>query len=217
VINPAAATLRKPTLGLTDCLRSSTFWTLLGAHGAGMFAFVAFLPHAVAMVADRGFTRSQAVTSLSMFAVGSFCGHLTTGFSLDATKAPRVMVPFVSVSLAGLLLLHHTRLSALLYPAAFMIGIGAGGEVSILSYFITRYFGVGNYAKIYGYMVPILMTVTAPAPVLAGVLFDRTGSYDLSFWLIESAVALTIPFLLLLKPYPSLALQPAIGFEQRRS
>jgi predicted MFS family arabinose efflux permease len=117
-----------PDFRFTECLCSRNFWILLGAYGAGMFAFVAFLPHTVAMVIDRGFSRSQAVTTLSVIAVGSFCGHIATGLSLDAVRTPRVLIPIVSVSTMGLVIIHHVGSSSWIYPAGFMIGIGAGGE-----------------------------------------------------------------------------------------
>src|SRR5258708_401971 len=151
----------KPDISFFDCLRSKTFWMLFCAHGAGMFAFVAFMPHAVAMGLDRGFSRSVAVSALSMVAVGSFCGHVVIGFSLDAFKAPRIMIPFISASLVGMLTMHHSTQAILIYPAPFLIGVGAGGEVSVLAYFITRYFGVRNFARVYGYMVPVLMVGAA--------------------------------------------------------
>jgi MFS family permease len=100
------------------------------------------------------------------------------------------------------LLVHFGSGASVALTGAMLLGVGCGGENSIMSYFISRYFGVRNFSRVYGSLVPVLMLVSAPAPVLVGAIFDRTRSYSSAFLILEVGLAISVLAFALLKPFP---------------
>jgi hypothetical protein len=70
------------------------------------------------------------------------------------------------------------------------------------SYFTSRYFGVRNFATIYGSMMPLMLVVTAPAAVVFGACFDHFRSYNAALLLAVAALFTAIVFFAKLEPYP---------------
>jgi MFS family permease len=191
-----------PAISVRRALTGKTYWLLVGAQVAGLFAFMGVSTHAVGIMSERGVAPDLAIWGLSIFAVGGLVAQLATGFLLDRFDTPRVITPFAVLSLIGVLLLHFAHGQTATLAAILLFGLGCGGQTSMTSYFTTRYFGVRNFSTIYGSLFPILLLFSAPAPVVVGAIFDSTGSYGSALLLLEGLLALTIGFFLLLKPYP---------------
>jgi MFS family permease len=70
-------------------------------------------------------------------------------------------------------------------PLAFLFialfGIGFGGTIPLDPAIRAEYFGRTAFAKIQGIMSPLIMASSATGPILAGYLFDVSGSYRFSF------------------------------------
>jgi MFS family permease len=62
--------------------------------------------------------------------------------------------------------------------ACALIGIGTGAEFDISAYLLARYFGMRDFARLYGLLLGIVTFASALAPALFGVLYRSTGSYD---------------------------------------
>ncbi|HYZ20679.1 MAG TPA: hypothetical protein VE690_00855, partial [Rhodopila sp.] len=58
-----------------------------------------------------------------------------------------------------------------------LFGLSAGGEVDLLAYLVSRYFGLRHYARVYGWMLSAFGTGVGIGPVLAGWTRDSAGSY----------------------------------------
>jgi len=65
---------------------------------------------------------------------------------------------------------------------------------------IGNYFGAESFAKIYGVMSPVIVSITALVPLAAGIIADRTGSYDLAFITISIVVIFSFLSALMLRP-----------------
>jgi hypothetical protein len=82
--------------------------------------------------------------------------------------------------LALLLLLGH--IGPLPMALAFaVIGVVAGGVFPVVGVMVVRGFGPLPFARIMGMMMPPLIIAMAVAPVIAGWVRDRTGSYNAAF------------------------------------
>ncbi len=191
-----------PVINVREAISAETYWLLVGAQVAGLFAFMGTTTHAIGIMTERGVTPSMAVWGLSIFAAGGLVAQLLTGYLLDRFDTPRVIVPFALGSLASLVLLQVAHGEATVLAAIVLFGIGCGGQTSISSYFTTRYFGVRNFSTIYGSLFPILLLLGAPAPIVIGAIFDASGSYNLGLIALEVAIASSIVCFWYLGPYP---------------
>jgi MFS family permease len=82
--------------------------------------------------------------------------------------------------LAFLLLLGHVGTLPMALAFA-VVGIVAGGVFPVVGVMVVRNFGPLAFARIMGMMMPPLIIAMAIAPVIAGWIRDRTGSYNAMF------------------------------------
>jgi len=82
------------------------------------------------------------------------------------------------------------------------MGLGLGGQTSVTSYFTSRYFGVRNFSRVYGSVMPVLLLFGAPAATIIGDIFDRTHSYNAALIVLEVAFGISLVFFAILGPYP---------------
>jgi cyanate permease len=70
-----------------------------------------------------------------------------------------------------------------------------------------EYFGRESLGSIRGAVAPVQMLFNATGPVLAGLVFDVTGSYDRIFWAYAAVLLLAATWMALARP-PRLAPAP---------
>ena len=81
-------------------------------------------------------------------------------------------------------------------------GIGIGAEIDLMAFFASRYFGIRNYAKIYGTIFGLFGFGVGIGPALSGLSFDRFHSYTPIFCVYEIMLAITCLIFVRLGPYP---------------
>ena len=77
---------------------------------------------------------------------------------------------------------------------------GFGGSIPVRPAMLADYFGTKYFGTINGLGALVMTTGGAVGPWLAGVLVDRTGSYEAAWWLSAVVTAFAIPFFLLTTP-----------------
>jgi hypothetical protein len=82
------------------------------------------------------------------------------------------------IAALGTLLLAHAGSFTAGALAAVLIGFGAGGELNITPYLLSRYFGLRSVSSLYGLTWTALGGAGAFGPILLAKVFDATGSYE---------------------------------------
>lgn len=191
-----------PPIGILDAVKSKGYWLVLGTQITGMFVYFGFGTHAVGIMSEHGIDPATATLGISMIALGGVVAQLVTGLLLDRFDTPKVIVPFAISSALGLGLLFVSHGVVPVIASVLLFGVGIGGQISMTSYFVTRYFGVRNFSKIYGSLMPILLLFSAPAPIVIGALFDARHSYISALAVLEACLLVSIMLFLLLYDYP---------------
>ena len=93
---------------------------------------------------------------------------------------------------------------------AVTLGLGIGAEVDLMAFFVSRYFGLRDYAKIYGLMFALFGVGTGVGPALSGFSFDWFHSYLPIFMVYEAMLFVTCAIFLRLGPYPFPARQEGL-------
>lgn len=167
------------SMGLSgrEAFRTRTFWMLVCAFFFVSASVQGCLIHLVPMLTDRGMSTGTAAFAASLLGGAVLLGRAGAGYLLDRYHAPRVTVfMFVGAAL-GLLIFMSGVGGGLNLVAASLVGLGLGAETDILPYLVSRYFGLGAFGEIYGYMFTIFPLGGAVGPLLMGAGFDKTGSY----------------------------------------
>lgn len=106
---------------------------------------------------------------------------------------------------AGIFLLFAGASGGSGYLAAALIGFGYGAESATIPYLVSRYFGLRSFGEIYSYLFITVPLGGALGPVLMGVGFDRTGSYQTMLLLCGVATMAAAALMLRLGYYPAFA------------
>jgi MFS family permease len=197
----AGATSELPGMNAAVALKSRNFWLLSIAFFLGVLAINGTIVHIVALLTDRGIALQLATSTLSVAGLAIIIGRIICGWCLDRFWGPYVAVCFFVLPMAGIALL----ISELPYPVPLigsaLCGAGIGAEIDLMAFFISRYFGLKAYGKIYGFMFMLFNIGTGLGPALSGRAFDRFHSYFQIFSGYEIVLAVTCVFLLGLGKY----------------
>jgi MFS family permease len=87
-----------------------------------------------------------------------------------------------------------------LYMAAVFFGLGYGGLAGVQSPMVAEYCGLKEHGVIFGLSMFICTIGGSLGPVLAGRIFDTTGSYHLHFVICAAVAFTSIVLAALLKP-----------------
>lgn len=69
----------------------------------------------------------------------------------------------------------------LLYAYYILLGLGFGGNTSVMPTAFANYFGIANFPKIIGAVLLLLSLLSGLIPTIAGAIFDATGTYATMF------------------------------------
>lgn len=161
-----------------EAWRSWTFWLMCASLFLVSVALNGCLIHLVPLLTDRGISPQNAAFSASLLGGATLLGRLGTGVLLDRFFATSVALCFFSVAALGILMLWAGLAGPLSFLIAVLLGVGIGAEGDIMPYLVSRYFGLRAFGEIYAYVLAIYTLGAVVGPLLMGIGFDSTGSYD---------------------------------------
>lgn len=198
VVPPAVAGLT-----LNEAARSPAMWrigtaTLLQTMIGGAVAI-----HFIPLLIWSGLERIEAAGLAALLGVGSVAGKLITGWLIDRVSGG--LIPFICFIMPGLayflLWQGHGSISALAV-ATLIVGYAGGSSLHMTAYLTTRYAGLAHFGKIYGIIASTMSLGAGIGPLVAGIVYDRTQSYE-ALLLIGMPLALLAGLLVaFLGPYP---------------
>jgi MFS family permease len=167
-----------PGRGIGGETPDRVFFLMAGSFFLVAMAVCGVTAHLAPLLTDRGISPGAAAGALSIAGAALIGGRLLAGVLLDRWFAPRVALGFFAAPLAGIGLLLTTHAPGAAYAAAVLAGLGLGGEVDLIAYLLSRYFGLRAFGELYGYLFAVFTLGSGLGPYLMGAAFARTGSYD---------------------------------------
>jgi MFS family permease len=188
---PARASAQTAALPFAQLFRTPAFYLLavgsmcsIGAVGGTMQNLKLYLS------LDRGFAQGSVATLLSVVLVGSIAGRLLMGTLADRWAKKRVMLLIYSIVALAIPLLVFAPGGPLLYAAAFVFGIGLGGDYMVIPLMAAELFGVRMLGRLMGVVLTADGVAEAVVPMAVAALRDSTGSYGAGFGLLVALAAL---------------------------
>ena len=203
----AASAAAAPGVAAADALRSWVFWGLSIAFFLDVIAINGTLTHIVPLLTDRGVPRQLATAALSGTGFALIFGRMLSGWCLDRFWGPYVAIAFFVIPMIGIAILISGAGGFAPFLGAIACGLGIGAEIDLMAFFTSRYFGLRDYAKLYGAMFGIFALGVGIGPVLSGASFDRFHSYTPAFagFVIMLAIACLVFLRMGLYPFPASA------------
>lgn len=182
-------------LTLRSAMATRDFWLYSLAFVLVLFGAVGASFHLPAMLSDWGVSPAQIAGIVAAGSVGSLFGRLFGGALLDHLHTRTVAGIFLACQFVGFLMLIEGPTWAL--AASFLIGATQGAEIDILGYLIARRFGRLAYARIFGSAFSVTLLGAIIGPIVLGMVFDKSGSYNLGLMLFPVLPALAFGLLCL--------------------
>jgi MFS family permease len=142
--------------------------------------------HVVPLLTGKGMDTGLAAAIAGATGLAAIAGRVATGFLLDRLPTRLLsIVLFLSPLITLALLAQPGGGVAAALAAVAVLGFAAGAMTDIITFIAARQFG-HLFGSVYSAIMAILAVCASVGPILAGALFDATGSYG--------------PFLLALAP-----------------
>ena len=170
---------------LRQALSTSTFWRLGAAFCLGLMAGGAVHAHQVAFFQDAGYSLEFASTITGISLGMSMAGRFLAGWVSEHIRHPHAI-------LAGCLVMQAIGIGVLLFLDSLgfwaltlfvsLFGLGYGGMIVLWPLIVGHDFGRQAFGAIAGVLGTLGLSIGgALGPIIAGVLYDNTGSYDWAF------------------------------------
>jgi MFS family permease len=185
VDKPRAEGVNDVHLTSHQALRTRAFWMLSFGHASALIVVSATIAHiALYLTEDRGFSAKQAALIAGAIPVFQFVGTALTGLLGDRVNKRIIVGAAMCAHAAGLLLM--TWIDSYVTIAAFVAlhGLAWGARGPLMQAIRADYFGTTHFAAIMGWSSIVISSGTIVGPLLAGILADATGDYQLGFTII---------------------------------
>ena len=187
---------------LKQALRSHAFWMLaLSGLFQGM-AHSTVIVHSIPHLTDMGIPLTQAAASIGFLTLVSIIGRVSYGYLGDRFDKRYLFVSLYVMQALGVLVLMTANSMAMVYLFIFLFGVGFGGGIPLGTAIWAEYFGRKAFGKIMGFSAPVGMISSAVGPIMAGHIFDVTGSYSYAFMAISALVLCGSPVIMSLRKKP---------------
>ena len=141
------------------------------------------LSQAAAIVQAYGGAAAIGVAATTFIAGVVGVGRIGGGWLVDHFKAPHVGMFAHGCSLAGAVLLGLFPSPTVAVVALAMIGLGYGTVSGLSAGAIAQYWHRNQFGRIASRLYIAWCAAAITLPVLAGALFDRTGTYTTVLWI----------------------------------
>ena len=187
-------------MSLMTAIRTMQFWTICAAEFIIFFCILTIVVHIVPHATDLGLPPATAAGVLSMIGGASMFARFLMGTANDRIGGKRSLVICFIMLLCGLVLLQVAREAWMLFLFAAVYGFALGGFFTVMSPTVAELFGIGSHGELFGIAVFIGTLGGSIGPLLAGRIFDVTGSYQAVFLVLTGLAVLGLVLITMLRP-----------------
>jgi MFS family permease len=200
-VTPASRTaLAGADFSLKQARRTRQFYMLCAVNMLTYFCTTTIIIHIDPHAQDIGISATQAATLLAAIGGVSIVGRLIMGSFGDRLGEKRGLGLCLIIFAVALTSLQFLGQLWMLYLFACVYGFAHGGFFALLSPTIAELFGMRAHGIIYGFVIFSGTIGSAIGPLLAGSIFDATGSYRWAFISLTIVSLTAMALTLLLKP-----------------
>ncbi|MGH8065359.1 MAG: MFS transporter [Candidatus Entotheonellia bacterium] len=155
-----------------------------------------------------GLSKLSAAWILGISGMTSFAGRIFWGMYADrrGTKPAFVMSTFAQALM--MIWVIEARHPVMFYVRATVWGFGYGGVMPPYALFVKQYYGMAAFGVTYGAIMVAAQLGMASGGLVAGLLYDLSGSYT-SSWILSVVSGLVTAFVAMDLKAPAPAAAPA--------
>jgi MFS family permease len=182
-----------------QAMRTLSFWAIAFAFLLALGAQMAFVIHQIAFLGQYlGPTR--AAFTISLASAASIVGRLLIGTFVDRVDKRLLAFLLMLLQAGTVLALAHFQQPILLYLGATIFGLTMGSVLMLHSLITAECFGLVSFGTVFGLSGLFVNCGSAFGPVMAGVLYDLTQSYQIAFTIFAGASTIAAVSVLFARP-----------------
>ncbi len=185
---------------LRQAARTPAFWLITFATSQMFFVGGSVNLHQMSHLINQGLSSTVAVGVISTFAVSGGVGGVLGGLAQRRFGMRWTFSASLFAASLGLVFLIQVDSTTLAYIYGVYYGMVFGSVVTMMQGVFAEYFGRESLGTIRGAVAPVQMLFNATGPVLAGLVYDATGSYDRIFWAYAAVLLLSATWMALAQP-----------------
>ncbi|MHA6262820.1 MFS transporter [Arenibacterium sp. CAU 1754] len=167
-------------------------WTVCAIQFLFFPTLVTVPLHLPAHAMDLGMTATGAATLLSVIGAASIFGRLALGRLIDVIGGRMAYLICLSGMIIALIGLTFVVTPGPLYAVVAIYGFSHGALFVVVSPTVAEYFGMRAHGAIFGLVLFFGTLGASVGPILAGRLFDTTGSYFYAFLTLIALICLSL-------------------------
>ncbi len=197
----AAPSSQSINFTLGEALRHPVFWWISFGHGSALFVVSAVNVHLVSnLTIEHHYSLTHASAIMVVVTAMYGIGTVTGGFIGDRGSRQSVTMACMFMHAAGMLLLAHAVNDVMVIAFALLHGYAWGWRGPQMAALRADYFGRAAFGKIMGVSNIVIIIGTMFGPLIAGYVFDFTGSYRIGFDILAGIAGVGSIFFYLSKP-----------------
>ena len=166
-------------------MRTRSFWMISLGHGSALIVVSATIAHiALYLTEDRGYTAQRAALIAGLIPIFQLLGTALGGYLGDRVNKRLIVAVAMCAHAVGLLVMTWIGGPAAIGVFVVLHGLAWGARGPLMQAIRADYFGATYFAQIMGWSAIIVTLGTVAGPLLAGMLADATGDYQLGFTII---------------------------------
>jgi MFS family permease len=170
---------------LKSVIRMRRFWAINLAEFTSFFCLLTIVVHIVPHAIDLGVPTKTSAGIMSVIGGVSILGRFVMGAAHDRIAGRRSLLICFFVLFCSLMWLQIAREAWMLFTFAIIYGFAHGGLFTVISPTVAELFGTRSHGVLFGIILFSGNCAGAIGPILAGHIFDVTGSYRHAFLLLS--------------------------------
>ena len=165
-----------------EAMRTRAFWLISVGHALSLLVIGAVMVHFVSYISDSlGYSLSQAANLLLVITVATVIGMLVGGYLGDRMPMRHILAVAMIGHMVSLLVLTlwATIEGAITFSIIHGLAFGARGPLTMA--IRAEYFGRAAFGTVMGFSSLIILLGMVFGPIIAGLSYDITGSYQTGF------------------------------------
>ena len=188
---------------LKEAMRTAPFWIVCMLTFCFVFCVFTVMVHIDAHAVELGVSPLVAASTLAVIGGVSIIGRPAMGVFADRVGSKWAAIVCFTLFAADFLWLAVVNEVWVLYPFAAIFGFAYGGLSALFSPIVAELFGLSSHGAIFGASFFCGQVGGAIGPLMAGHIFDITGSYNIAFKVCAAVGILGIILASLLKSHVS--------------
>ncbi len=173
-----------------EARKTPAYWIMMINSALWAMIVTAVFFNLLSIFDSLGISHGVAAATYTTYAAASLVTQLLLGPTADRGSLQYMLLGCMAFLAAGIAVLTFSSSPVLAHSYAVLIGISTGLISIVGGTLFARYYGQANLGKLRGGVLTAQVAGSSLGPFITGVIYDLTGSFQISLWIF---VAILVP------------------------